>query len=40
MSEVMFIFFIVLTITQLVQWLYDESPIHLFWIGVALALAF
>ena len=40
MSEVMFIFFIVLTITQLVQWIYDESPIHLFWIGVALALAF
>ncbi len=40
MSEVMFIFFVVLSITQLVQWIYDESPMHLFWIGVALALAF
>jgi hypothetical protein len=40
MSEAMFIFCIVLTITQLVQWIYDEKPIHLFWIGVALALAF
>lgn len=40
MSEVMFIFFLVLATTQLVQWTYDEVPFHLFWVGVALASAF
>jgi hypothetical protein len=40
MSEAMFIFFLVLATTQLVQWISDEKPVYLFWVGVALALAF
>jgi hypothetical protein len=40
MSEVMFIFFIVLSITELVRWFDDENWLHLVWIGIALALAF
>ncbi len=40
MSEAIFIFFIVWTITELIQWIDDEKLIHLIWIGVALALAF
>lgn len=40
MSEAVFIFFIVLTVTELVQWIGDEKWMHLIWIGMALALAF
>jgi hypothetical protein len=40
MSEAIFIFFIVWTITELVQWIEDEKLTHLVWIGIALALAF
>jgi hypothetical protein len=40
MSETIFIFFIVLTITELVQWMDDEKWTHLVWMGIALALAF
>jgi hypothetical protein len=40
MSEVIFIFTIVLTVTELVQWMEDEKWTHLVWIGIALALGF
>ncbi len=40
MSEAIFIFFIVLTITELFRWIDDEKWMHLLLIGVALALAF
>ncbi len=40
MSEGIFIFFIVLTVTELVQWMNDEKWMHLVWIGIAMALAF
>jgi hypothetical protein len=40
MSEAIFIFFIVLTITELVRWIGDEKWMHLVWMGIAMALAF
>jgi hypothetical protein len=40
MSEVMFIFFVVWTITEFTKWIYDERPIHLIWMGIALVGAF
>jgi hypothetical protein len=40
MSEAIFIFFIVWTVSELVCWIEDEKPKHLMWISIALALAF
>jgi hypothetical protein len=40
MSEAIFIFFIILTITELVRWIGDEKWMHLIWMGIAMALAF
>ena len=40
MSEAIFIFIIVWTVTELLRWVDDGKPEHLMWIGVALPLAF
>jgi hypothetical protein len=40
MSEGIFIFTIVLVVTELVRWIDDEKWTHLVWIGIALVLAF
>jgi hypothetical protein len=40
MSEAIFIFIIVWTVTELLNWIDDEKPEHLMWIGIALPLAF
>lgn len=40
MSESIFIFCIVLAVTQLTQWFDDGIPFHLFWVAIAMALGF
>jgi hypothetical protein len=40
MSEAVFIFTIILMVTEFIQWMEDEAQIHLLTMGIAMALAF